>query len=138
MEVLALKPGADFQPREVRVYRPYRDEIPWELLSGPDDRVPDFPEDSFMRVAKFADEVVGVYVIRPQGGPLVFRLETLVVTAAFRRRGVGRWLLGHAIGLAESKGGRELAVDAGPARGFFLAAGFETQGADLRLAFTPE
>ncbi len=137
MAVLALTPGKDFRARDVRMFRPYRDEIPWELISCPEQAAPEISDATLMRVAKFADTVVGVYAIRPLS-PLAFRLEALVVARAFRRRGVGRWLLGHAIGLAESKGGRELAVRDGQAGRFFRSAGFVACGDDLKLAFTPE
>jgi GNAT superfamily N-acetyltransferase len=137
VEILGLRPGSDFEARDVRIYRPYRDEIPWELLSAGDDPQPVLAEDALMRVAKYHDEVVGVYLIVPHQ-PLSFRLDILVVVEAFRRRGVGRWLLGHAIGLAESKGGRELVLDAARPSRFFLAAGFEPHGAGSKLTFTPE
>jgi GNAT superfamily N-acetyltransferase len=138
VEVLALKPGSDFDPRDVRIFQPYRDEIPWELLGEGDTMDHAVADGERMRVAKFSDEVIGVYVIVPQG-PLSYRLELLVVADAFRRRGVGRWLLGHAIGLAESKGGRELVVSTRGNVRLFVAAGFEThRAAELRLLFTPE
>ena len=106
-------------------------------MSSAEQPAPEFSDATLVRVAKFADAVVGVYAIRPLS-PLAFRLEVLVVTKAFRRRGVGRWLLGHAIGLAESKGGRELAVSDGQARRFFLSAGFVACDGGLKLTFTPE
>jgi hypothetical protein len=50
---------------------------------------------------------------------------------------VGRWLLGHAIGIAESRGGR--VVDAPDAAGeFFLGAGFVREDGRFRLRLTPE
>jgi len=137
VEVVGLRPGTGFRARDVSIYRPYRDEIPWELLSTSADLAPTVVDDGFMRVAKYLGEVVGVYVISPQSA-LSYRLHTLVVAEAFRRRGVGRWLLGHAIGIAESKGGREMTLDGLPARGYFVAQGFEPKAGNLTLTFTPE
>ena len=46
-------------------------------------------------------------------------------------------MLGHAIGIAESRGGRVVeAPDA--ARGFFLKAGFAPEDGRFRLHLTPE
>lgn len=128
-----MKPG----PADVRIFPPYPDEVPWDLLADADGRPAEFGAAAQLRVAKFDGEVVGVYVVEPDE-PLVYCLRALVVATPYRRRGLGRWLLGHAIGLAESKGGRELRVSARCAAGFFRAQHFESVGAQLRLPFTPE
>ncbi|MCZ6711554.1 MAG: hypothetical protein O7B25_14420, partial [Gammaproteobacteria bacterium] len=53
-----------FRPRDARIFRPYPDEIPWELL--PDDAASaGYPVDARMRIAKLGAEVIGVYVIEP-------------------------------------------------------------------------
>lgn len=144
-----------FNLREVRVYRPYPDEIPCWLVSGED--ADEQPDGEHARVAKLGGEVIGGYVVVARS-PLCYELGNLVVARDFRRRGLGRWLLGHAIGLAESKGGRELLAVCGggclagegrasesraarrsvAARGFLRAMGFQPRGSDLVFAFTPE
>jgi GNAT superfamily N-acetyltransferase len=125
-----------FRARDAEIFRPYPDEIPWELL--PDDAASDtYPENARMRVAKFDGQVIGVYVIGPVD-VLCWRLLDLVVARGYRRRGLGRWLLGHAIGLAESKGAREILVQGRARRRFFASVGFEDHGADLKLTLTPE
>ena len=130
----------DFRPRDARIHRPYPDEIPWELLlaADPDEtRVYGYADADFMRVAKHAEEAIGVYVVRSLS-PTVFELCNLSVDAHYRGRGLGRWLLGHAIGLSESKGAREILVRDAVLRGLFARAGFIASGADLLLLLTPE
>jgi GNAT superfamily N-acetyltransferase len=125
-----------FRPRDVQIFRPYPDEIPWELL--PEDEGGEaYSEPAQMRIAKLVDEVAGVYVVEPAGA-LRYRLLNLVVAPAYRGHGLGRWLLGHAIGLAESKGAREVVVQGQARRRFFASVGFEEDGADLKLVLTPE
>ncbi len=131
-----------FRPQDVEIYRPYPDEIPWELLAltEPDeDRLLDNADADFMRVAKHEGEAVGAYVIHPET-PTVYVLGNLVVDPAWRRRGLGRWLLGHAIGISESKGAREILIRRAPqsARGLFERIGFQADGAELRLVLMPE
>jgi ribosomal-protein-alanine N-acetyltransferase len=57
---------------------------------------------------------------------------TLAVAPASRRRGLGRLLLGQAMGTAASRGAAsmvlEVAVGNGPALGLYAAAGFVTVG----------
>ncbi len=150
-----------FNLREVRVYRPYPDEMPCWLLSDDDagaslhSRADEGPQGAHARVAKLIGEVIGGYVVVARS-PVCYELVNLVVAREFRRRGLGRWLLGHAIGLAESMGGRELvavfgdrageslasdaraAHRAAGARAFLGAMDFRSRGPDLVLPFTPE
>lgn len=130
----------EFRPQDADLYRPYPDEIPWELLlmADPDEaRVHSYADADFMRVAKYRDQAIGVYVVRALT-PTVFELTNLAVAPGYRRRGLGRWLLGHAIGLAETKGARELRVRSAPLRGLFAAARFISDGTDLLLLLEPE
>jgi GNAT superfamily N-acetyltransferase len=152
-----------FRPRDVAIYRPYPDEIPWDLLEarrrdapahGDAEEVAEAGVDpELMRVAKHHGEVVGAYVIRPLT-PTRYELCSLVVASPYRRRGLGSWLLGHAIGLAETKGGREILIRQTPSQplfrdtetgvirdtetGLFVRAGFVASGDDLLLTLTPE
>ena len=119
-------------PRKVPIYRPYADELPWGLLpeglSAPD---PDLT-----RVAKLGGDVIGVYAIEPVSA-LHYRITALVVAQRHRRQGLGRWLLGHAIGICESKGARE--ISAPPTRfQLFANRGFERTDEGHRLLLSPE
>lgn len=132
-----------FRARDARVFRPYPDEVPWDLLESValDGRaLREALELNLVRVAKYEDRVIGAYGIRPLEST-VYELVGLVVAEGYRRKGLGSWLLGHAIGLAESRGAREILVRgaAQPARGAFLAsAGFIDAGGELRLTLMPE
>jgi GNAT superfamily N-acetyltransferase len=129
-----------FQARDATIYRPYSDEIPWELLhlGDPDEeRIASYADADYMRVAKFQDEVVGVYVVEAQT-PLRFALRNLVVAPAYRGKGLGAWLLGHAIGLSESKGAREIEISRMRPRSLFTRVGFEVEGTGLLLTLMPE
>jgi len=119
-------------PRQVPIYRPYPDEVPWSLL--PDGCVA--PDLNLMRLAKHGGEVIGVYTVAKVSA-LHYRITALVVAERHRRQGLGRWLLGHAIGICESKGAREISA---PAAGSQLLAqrGFEPTDAGHRLLLTPE
>jgi GNAT superfamily N-acetyltransferase len=141
---------SDFRARDVRIFRPYPDEVPWELLAdaGVDDAtLATVLALNFVRVAKHGGRVVGAYGIRPLTATC-FELVALIVADGYRRRGLGRWLLGHAIGLAETKGAREIVARAvggqdrrtgarAPSR-FLERMGFEPAGDGLRLILTPE
>lgn len=105
-----------FTPRDARIYRPYPGEAPW----------PD-ADPVWTRVAKLDDAVVGAYEIERLSA-LRFRVKALWVDADFRGRGLGRWLLGHAIGTAESQGGREIEAAAGVP--FYRRHGFRPVGDD--------
>ena len=117
-----------FSPRDARIFRPYPGEAPWP---GADP--------AWTRVAKLDDTVVGAYEIE-RVGPLRCRVKALWVDAARRGNGLGRWLLGHAIGTAESQGAREVEAPAGVA--FYERHGFPPPGADAPnvsvMVLTPE
>lgn len=129
-----------FRPQDARIHRPYPDEVPWELLleADPDEaRVRAYTDADFTRVAKHADSTIGVYVVRALS-PTRYELLNLAVERGYRRRGLGSWLLGHAIGLAETKGGREILIRGTPLRGLFRRVGFVAAEGHLLLRLTPE
>ena len=129
-----------FLPSQIPIYKPYRDEIPWELLlaADPDEAsVNAYAHTEFMRVAKLDDAVIGAYVVEAIT-PTRYQLRNLVVAEGYRRKGLGGWLLGHAIGLAEPKGAREIFVASTPLRGLFVKIGFAAVDTDLLLTLTPE
>lgn len=130
----------------VRIFRPYADEAPWELLAaaGRDEAALRAAVSlDQIRVAKHDGRVIGAYAVRTADATH-YELVALAVVAGFRRQGLGRWLLGHALGLAESRGAREVSVAcrAGglPASAVRLltGVGFEPHDDGLRLALSPE
>jgi ribosomal protein S18 acetylase RimI-like enzyme len=123
-----------FQPRDARFYRPYPEEMPWDLLLDADPsraRVERYLSDELTRIAKLGDEVVGVYALE-RHGPVTFELMNIAVRETYQGHGLGRRLLGHAIGLAESKGARVIDVGTGnsslDALAFYQRAGFRIVG----------
>ena len=98
--------GAQLDPRRIPILRPYPDEVPWELLPKP---FADSLDLNRMRVAKLHDEVVGVYAFE-QAAALRYSITALAVAAPHRKKGLGSWLLGHAIGVCETKGAQEITV----------------------------
>jgi GNAT superfamily N-acetyltransferase len=128
--------------RDVHIFRPYPDEVPWDLLTSESSESSEAAlaavlELNLVRVAKLGDRVVGAYGIRPLSATR-FELVALVVAEGYRRQGLGRWLLGHALGLAESKGAREILMRGHGYRRFLARTGFEPHGADLLLTLSPE
>jgi len=123
-----------FAPRDARILRPYPEELPWELLLDADPsrtRVESYLTDDYTRIAKYDDRVVGVYALA-RHEPTVFELMNIAVAPDCQGTGLGRWLLGHAIGLAESKGARVVEVGTGnssfDALRFYQRAGFRIVG----------
>ena len=118
---------------DVTVYRPFPGEVPADLVGA------DAPLDD-VRIAKVdghgsKSRIAGAYrLVEVDAG--WFAIRALGVYPAFRGAGIGRWLLGHAIGIAESRGAR--VVDAEGPRGFLEPAGFTQHGGGFRLVLTPE
>ena len=117
-----------FTPRDASIFRPYPGEAPW----------PD-ADPAWTRVAKLDDAVIGAYEIEPIS-PIRFRVKALWVDPTRRGNGLGGWLLGHAIGTAESQGAREIEAPAGV--GFYERYGFAPPRDDAPdvsvFALTPE
>lgn len=136
-----------FRGQDATVYRPFADEHPWEVLADPavpGDDGPGWAEVwapaaalDLVRVAKFEGRIIGAYGIRPLT-PTRFELVALRVAPGYRRSGLGRWLLGHAIGLAEAKGAREIVTPDQAQRAFLQRSGFVPEGSGMRLTLTPE
>ena len=120
---------ASFGYRDVDIYPPYPHEDPADLVGRAGDG-------ELVRVAKLDGRVVGAYRI-VRSGETRFAIKALAVEANCRGHGIGRWLLGHAIGIAELKGGRVIDAPLAAQR-FFAHAGFEPVGDILRLNLTPE
>ncbi len=83
-----------------------------------------------LRVAKLNEVIIACYAMH---GPLIeegesdtdYVLQMVAVQEQYRHQNVGRWLMGHAIGVAESKGGRGLQVPHTAHQDFFLTLGFK-------------
>jgi GNAT superfamily N-acetyltransferase len=136
---LALsRPRINF--REVEVFRPYPDEAPDDLfaLAGLNDADCErCVTAQFVRIAKLDAEVIGAYAMEPESSAR-YCLLAIVVSESQRRRGLGRWLVGHAIGVAESKGARQVVVPYIHRREFFARIGFVPEGEGLRYDLIPE
>ena len=125
----------DFTYRDIDIYRPWDDEIPWRDVG--EDANPDG-----IRVAKLNGEIVGGYYLETLPDSR-FVIRAWFVYEPFQRHGVGHWLLGHALGLAESYGGRVVGLDLGSAAAPWLGdylqrIGFEDEAGCLKFELTPE
>ena len=125
-----------FDPRAAHIVRPYDSEYPWELLLEADPsraRVEGYVSDSLTRIAKLDGEAIAVYALA-RNAPTHFELMNIAVREDFQGCGLGRRMIGHALGLAESKGAR--VVDVGTANSsleglaFYQRNGFRIIGVD--------
>lgn len=126
----------DFDPRAAHIVRPYEGEYPWDLLLQADPsraRIEGYLSDELTRIAKVDDEAIAVYALARRA-PTHFELMNIAVREDYRGCGLGRRLIGHALGLAESKGAR--VVDVGTANSslhnlaFYQRNGFRIVGVD--------
>ena len=130
--------------REVEVFRPYSNEIPEDLLWAEglqETEVARWLAADMVRIAKRQDEVLGIYAMDrdlASDNGATFVLHGLVVAPAWRKQGVGRWLVGHAIGVAESKGGRRVRFPSQRAQRFLSSLGFVEDGQGQRFDLIPE
>ena len=133
-------PRITILPPNFSVVRPRTDETPQALLcldclSDP----VDFQVETtcLVRVAKQDDIILGGYLLEPPEHALTWRILRLAVSPNARGQGLGYWLLGHAVGVAESRGAAEITInlsDSHPARNLFLRYGFEPVQSN-RLSF---
>ena len=96
------------------------------------------PAPEVLRVAKLGERIIGCYAMH-EPTPIddqvarTFSLAMVTVEPNYQGNGVGRWLIGHAIGVAESKGGRHLEARLyGPAD-FFKGLGFQATDDGFRF-----
>lgn len=121
-------------PRDYPIFRPREDECPTELLALDPTQVVDLDD---IRVSKHHDQVIAAYKLNRLGA-MTFEIEKIGVVEAYRGQGLGSWLLAHAVGIAESKGGREVVVRTAQCE-FFARVGFKAVNEDeLRLRLIPE
>ena len=122
------------RPRDVSIFRPHAIEATIDPLLC----VLKAPDLELVRVAKWLGEVVAVYQLT-QMTETEFALVSIHVEAGHRRKGLGTWMLGHAIGLAEARGGRSIEVVFAEGRRFFERRGFNPRkNGVLRLEVQPE
>ena len=120
-----------FDPRKVDIFRPRPEEMATGLLPEGQGN----PE--WMRVAKLDGKLIGAYAVRPVDD-LEFELLSLAVAESHRGQGLGSWLLGHALGICEMKGARQIVLFAPASTSLFARFGFQPDGDALRLRLTPE
>ena len=126
--------------RELEVFRPYEDEFPEALLweaGADDDCCARWRAAQMVRIARHAGELAAVYAM-DRLDLTSFQLHGVVVARRWRRQGLGRWIIGHAIGVAESKGGRGIVLPSAGGSRCFSHIGFERQGDHWRYDLIPE
>ena len=134
-----MKPKLNF--RTVEVFRPYVDAFPEELLLAeemPEALITRWTEAEIVRVAKFGEYVAGIYALDRTPDPYWFQLHGVIIAHPQRHRGLGTWLTGHAIGVAESKGGRHLTLPSAGGSRCFSRIGFVRHDGGLRFDLIPE
>lgn len=122
-------------PREFDIYRPHEGECPPHIVNS--DAAGPLPLD-FIRIMKDGDLVIGAYKFECVS-TTSYRILTLQVIDAYRGRGIGRWLLAHALGVIESKGGRSVEIEADEDCEMCRSMGFRrTDGNTLKLDLIPD
>ena len=102
-ELIPVRHGVEpTAPRRFPIYRPHWHERPEELLARD---ISCETELDWIRIAKDEGEVIAAYEIE-QNDPWNFSVLSLTVSQPYQNQGLGRWMLLHAVGLIESKGGR--------------------------------
>ncbi len=119
---------------DLLIARPLPNELPWALLLDADPhraRIESYLSEELTRVAKHDGEVLGVYVMEWRDSECI-ELMNIAVREDCQGQGLGRWLLGHALGLAESKGARRVEVGTGNSSlanlAFYQRGGFRIVG----------
>jgi len=126
--------------RDVTVFAPYPDEFPEDLLmqSGANDRCLDrWQGADVVRIGKVLDRIVAVYAMTRDASK-GYHLHGIVVEPGSRGQGIGRWMTGHAIGVAESKGARYLTLTEAGGSQCFERLGFVADAVGLRFDLIPE
>ncbi len=108
----------------------------WKLLLCADPSealIRAYLSEEYTRLAVHADRYVGVYVLN-QVAPMLFELKNIAIEKSYRGIGLGRRMLGHAIGLAEARGAREIVVSTGNSSlsnlKFYQRMGFRIQAVE--------
>ena len=108
--------GAVIGLRNTEFYRPRDDELPWDLLASGSalhdrDALLARLDLSYTRIvcALEPQTLLGIYAMHRVSAEH-FELLGVAVQPAYEHQLLGRRLLGHALGLAESKAGREVSL----------------------------
>ncbi len=112
--------------RQIEVFKPYDQELPHSLLEEEafsDETIARWLDAEILRVGKLGSEVLGVYAME-RADATRFLLHGVVVSRSTRKQRLGRWLVGHAIGVAESKGGRHLQAAGNRSSRLYMRMGF--------------
>lgn len=107
-------------PRRFPIFRPRWYERPNQLLARD---ISSDTELDWIRIAKNDSEVIAAYEIE-QIDAWNFSVLGLQVVDSYRNQGLGRWMLLHAVGLIESKGGRVVHARCRNHKKFFVQCGF--------------
>jgi GNAT superfamily N-acetyltransferase len=93
-----------------------------------------------LRVAKIEDKIVAGYALTSAlDARGYFCLDWIAVSPELRLQGLGRWVIGHAMGVAESKSGGGLRTPRVEQAEFFQRLGFASaDGGGWQLEFLPE
>jgi GNAT superfamily N-acetyltransferase len=90
---------------------------------------PSYIEGHFVYVAEDQDGLLGFHALAHPDGEGRVVLDSLFVSPAAQRKGVGRALFAHAVSTARSAGARQLVIESDPyAAGFYRAMGAEPAG----------
>jgi N-acetylglutamate synthase-like GNAT family acetyltransferase len=101
------------------------------------ENAPDEGAGRHLRVAAHNDQVVGAYLVESIDA-LTYRIRWVAVETVFRHKGLGSWLIGHAIGISESKGARTLVAPTGYPGSLLARIGFKPCDDEMRLELTPD
>jgi len=126
--------------REVEIFNPYNNEFPEDMLlhEGADEACIDvWREAQLVRIAKVDESIIGIYAMDRLSSRL-FYLHGVIVVRGMRHQGLGRWMIGHAIGVAESKGGRQVQTLRTSRTRCFTNIGFMPNGENLQYDLIPE
>ena len=126
--------------RDIEVFRPYDNEVPEDLLWAEqfdETTVDRWLSAEMVRVAKLGEAVLAIYAM-DRGDGETYLLHGAIVASAWRLQGLGRWLVGHAIGVAESKGARHVLYPGEQAKRFLGAIGFVEHSDGQRFDLIPE
>ena len=96
-----------------------------------------------LRVAKLGECIIGCYAMHEptlidDQVARTFVLAMVTVEPNYQGNGVGRWLVGHAIGVAETKGGRHLVAELPGPAAFFTGLGFQPTAGGFQFDMHPE
>lgn len=107
-------------PRQFPIYRPHWHERPKQLLARD---ISCDTELDWIRIAKHEAKIVAAYEIE-QNDIWNFSVLSLMVVQQYQNQGLGRWMLLHAVGLIESKGGRVVHARCRSHKDFVTRVGF--------------